>query len=115
MIVYNKQKTFADIGKEIRRGILMSLQLEKEMQQIFKESYLEHLYQFLSEDEEYLLLKEKINFAKNEVSEFPTETNKKQLKKMRLQLSEYVHMNIFEMGFSEGLNYSQSCLREYLT
>ncbi|MFS7398817.1 hypothetical protein [Carnobacterium maltaromaticum] len=83
------------------------MSIEKELQQIFKESYLEYLSQFLKEDEEYLLMRQKINFAENRVLEYPTEINKQILKNIKIQIAEYVHINIFRKGFSEGVNYSQ--------
>ena len=54
------------------------MSIEKELQQIFKESYLEYLSQFLKEDEEYLLMRQKINFAENKVLESPTKINKEE-------------------------------------
>ncbi|CAD5897016.1 hypothetical protein [Carnobacterium maltaromaticum] len=83
------------------------MSIEKELQQIFKESYLEYLSQFLKEDEEYLLMRQKINFAENKVLKCPTKKNKEILKKNKFQIAEYVHINIFRKGFSEGVNYSQ--------
>ncbi|MGY3778377.1 hypothetical protein [Isobaculum melis] len=78
---------------------------EKELQQIFKESYLECLSKFLKEDEEYHILSQNISFAENKVLECPTKTNKEILKGIKLELAEYVHINIFKMGFFEGVNY----------
>ena len=83
------------------------MSIEKELQQIFKESYLEYLSQFLKEDEEYLLMRQKIIFAENKVLECPSKINKKILKQIKFQIVEYVHVNIFRKGFSEGLYYSQ--------
>lgn len=91
------------------------MSIEKELQQIFKESYLEYLSQFLKEDEEYLLMRQKINFAENKVLESPTKTNKEILKKNKFQVAEYVHINIFRKGFSEGVNYSQLESEDSLT
>ncbi|MEG1047521.1 hypothetical protein [Carnobacterium sp.] len=88
------------------------MSIEKELQQIFKKSYLEHLYQFVKEDEEYLLMRKKICLAENKVLEFPTENNKKILKQNKLKIAEYLHINIFKMGFYKGLNYSQSKSKE---
>ncbi|MGX7420719.1 hypothetical protein ACWOFR_18255 [Carnobacterium gallinarum] len=89
--------------------------LEKELQQIFKESYLDYLSHFIQEDEEYLLMRQKINFAETKVLEHPTETNKKILKKIKFQLAEYVHINIYRKGFSEGVNYSHLESEDSLT
>lgn len=91
------------------------MSIEKELQQIFKGSYLEYLSQFLKEDEEYLLMRQKINFAENKVLECPTKTNKEILKKKKFQVAEYVHINIFRKGFSEGVNYSQLESEDSLT
>ncbi|WP_281173978.1 hypothetical protein [Carnobacterium gallinarum] len=38
--------------------------LEKELQQIFKESYLDYLSHFIQEDEEYLLMRQKLTLLK---------------------------------------------------
>lgn len=91
------------------------MSLEKEIQQIFKESYLEHFFQFLKEDKKYLVLSETIILKKQEILKNPTKENKKNLKKLEFQLSEYVHTSIFKMGFSEGLDYCQSRSKEHLT
>lgn len=90
------------------------MNLEKELQHIFRESYLEYLSQFLKDDEAYLLMRQKINLAEIKVLEFPNETNKKVLKKLKFEIAEYVHINIFRKGFSEGLSYSQLESKDFL-
>lgn len=89
------------------------MSLKKEKQQIFKEIYLEHLYLFLRADEKYLLMREEISLVENEVLEFPTKNNKENLRLLKLQIVEYLHINIYIMGFSEGTNCSQSKAKYY--
>lgn len=88
------------------------MSLKKDIQKFFKESYLEHLYQFIKEDEEYLLMRERICLAENKVLEFPTENNKNILKQNKFKIAEYLHISIFKMGFYEGLNYCPSKSKE---
>lgn len=90
------------------------MSLENEVQQIFKESYMEHFFQFLKEDKKYLLLSEKIILAEKDILENPSKANKENLKKLKFQISEYMHIKIFEMGFFEGINYSRLRLKESL-
>lgn len=90
----------------------MLVSLKKDIQQVFKESYLEDLYQFLNEDKEYLLMREKIRLVENEVLEYPTEINKKSLKQNKLKIAEYLHISIYKMGFYVGINRSQSESKE---
>lgn len=84
--------------------------LEKEMEQFFKNSYLENLLQLLNEDESYQLIRNNISLAQDEATKVPTQTNTKKLKELKFQLAEYVHTKIFELGFFEGINYCQSKL-----
>lgn len=83
------------------------MSLKKDIEQVFKESYLEHLCQFLKNDKEYLFMREKIYLAETEAQEFPTENNKKILKQNKLKIAEYLNISIYKMGFSEGINHSK--------
>lgn len=84
------------------------MKLENELRQLFIERYLEHLLQFLKEDEDYQLIQDEIILAQEETREALTQADKEKLKKLKYQLAEYVHVKIFEMGFLEGLYYRQS-------
>ncbi|MBC1527434.1 hypothetical protein [Listeria seeligeri] len=79
--------------------------VENEIRKLFKERYLENLLQFLKEDEDYQIIRDKIMLAQDEIIEVPTQNNKEKLHKLKDQLAEYVHITIFEIGFLEGVNY----------
>lgn len=91
------------------------MELEKELHQIFKESYLEYFAKFVAEDEEYHLFCEKIKFVEKKVQESPTKANKKILDKVKFQLVEYVYISLFKQGFLEGIKYNQLEENERLT
>lgn len=87
------------------KGDELLMAVENEIRKLFKERYLENLLQFLKEDEDYQIIRDKIMLAQDEIIEVPTQNNKEKLHKLKDQLAEYVHITIFEIGFLEGVNY----------